>query len=196
MHQILKRNEGRKRGSNALYNKILNPHMKTKLLQQIQQQTPFLIGETSVLAVGTDLSLSDTDWSLAPACCCILVWPEQSKAAVRCQEASGGRQRGGQGEPKKHKWEMHWSWLEEQEKTQLFSELKGSKLQAMKILKDHSICSALSSVVETQPFRWLEVWKNYVWVLLVLQIRLFSSYSRCPPLAYAKIMLPAWSPIM
>lgn len=60
-------------GMNALYNKIHNPHMKTELLQQIQQQTPFLIGETSVLDVGTDLSLSDTDWSLAPACCCILV---------------------------------------------------------------------------------------------------------------------------
>lgn len=86
MHQILKRKEGRKRerevgknrrkeegGRNALYNKIHNPHMKTELLQQIQQQTPFLIGETSVLDVGTDLSLSDTDWCLAPACCCILV---------------------------------------------------------------------------------------------------------------------------
>jgi hypothetical protein len=44
---------------------------------------------------------------------------------------------------RKHKGEMHWSWQEEQEKTQLFSELEGTKLQVMNILKDHSIHSPL-----------------------------------------------------
>lgn len=143
--------EGGKEGSNTLYNKIQNAQTNWTL-QQIQQQVPFLTGEASALVVGTDLSLSGTEWSLAPADCCILVWPEQGKAAVRCQETSRGRQRGGHREPRKHRCETHWS-LAGKTILNVYSEVEGSKLQTRKIFKDHPTHLSLYSIVKQSLLR-------------------------------------------